>query len=147
MTNSGAAGLSEAMSPIALFMQADIVVKSVMVGLILASIWTWAIIIGHMIRMGRIWRGNRRFEADFWRAEDIDRFYDARGKEDVPSAKVFSAGILEWRRSTAGARIDKEGTRSRGWISEAAATAPGWSNREPAFFPEWVEKVDVTVAG
>jgi len=32
-------------------------------------------------------------------------------------------------------------------ISEAAATAPGWSNREPAFFPEWVDKVDVTVAG
>lgn len=28
-------------------------------------------------------------------------------------------------------------------ISEAAATAPGWSNREPAFFPEWVDKVDV----
>jgi hypothetical protein len=27
-------------------------------------------------------------------------------------------------------------------ISEAAATAPGWSSREPAFFPEWVEKVD-----
>ena len=32
-------------------------------------------------------------------------------------------------------------------ISEAAATAPGWSNREPVFFPEWVEKIDVTVAG
>ncbi len=32
-------------------------------------------------------------------------------------------------------------------ISEAAATAPGWSNREPAFLPEWVEKVDLTVAG
>jgi hypothetical protein len=32
-------------------------------------------------------------------------------------------------------------------ISEAAATAPGWSSREPVFFPEWVEKVDVTVAG
>jgi len=32
-------------------------------------------------------------------------------------------------------------------ISEAAATAPGWSNREPAFYPEWVEKIDVTVAG
>jgi hypothetical protein len=25
-------------------------------------------------------------------------------------------------------------------ISEAAATAPGWSDREPCFFPEWVEK-------
>ena len=29
-------------------------------------------------------------------------------------------------------------------ISEGAATAPGWSNREPSFFPEWVEKVDET---
>jgi hypothetical protein len=32
-------------------------------------------------------------------------------------------------------------------ISEAAATAPGWSSREPMFMPDWVEKVDVTVAG
>jgi len=32
-------------------------------------------------------------------------------------------------------------------ISEAAATAPGWSNREPMFLPDWVEKVDVPVAG
>jgi len=32
-------------------------------------------------------------------------------------------------------------------ISEAAATAPGWSNREPVFCPDWVEKVDMTVAG
>jgi len=32
-------------------------------------------------------------------------------------------------------------------ISESAATAPGWSSREPTFFPEWVEKVDMTVAG
>jgi hypothetical protein len=28
-------------------------------------------------------------------------------------------------------------------ISEAAATAPGWSKREPSFFPEWIEKVEV----
>ena len=32
-------------------------------------------------------------------------------------------------------------------ISEAAATAPGWSTREPVFMPDWVEKVDVEVAG
>jgi len=29
-------------------------------------------------------------------------------------------------------------------ISEAAATAPGWSSREPSFYPEWVEKIDIT---
>ncbi len=28
-------------------------------------------------------------------------------------------------------------------ISEAAATAPGWSTREPTFYPEWVEKIDI----
>ena len=28
-------------------------------------------------------------------------------------------------------------------ISEAAATAPGWSSREPTFYPEWVEKIDI----
>jgi hypothetical protein len=31
-------------------------------------------------------------------------------------------------------------------ISEAVATAPGWSKRAPRFFPEWVEKVDVAAA-
>ena len=31
-------------------------------------------------------------------------------------------------------------------ISEAAATAAGWSNREPTFYPEWVEKVDMSKA-
>lgn len=31
-------------------------------------------------------------------------------------------------------------------ISEAAATAAGWSNREPTFYPEWVEKVDISKA-
>ena len=31
-------------------------------------------------------------------------------------------------------------------ISENAATAPGWSSREPVFWPEWVEKVDVAAA-
>ena len=31
-------------------------------------------------------------------------------------------------------------------IGESAATAPGWSAREPAFFPEWVEKIDESPA-
>ena len=30
-------------------------------------------------------------------------------------------------------------------ISESAATAPGWSNRAPSFFPEWVDKIEVTL--
>ena len=101
------------MSPVGLFLQADIVVKSVMVGLILASIWTWAIIVAHWLKVRRVARENERFEREFWKADDIDRFFDQRGKDDLPSAKIFAAGLGEWRRSTAGQRVDREGTRAR----------------------------------
>jgi biopolymer transport protein TolQ len=111
------------MSPVALFLQADVVVKGVMVLLILASIWTWTIIIGHAIRIHRAGRGNAGFEREFWKAGDIDSFYEARGRDDLPSAKVFAAGIAEWRRSTAGSRIDKEGARSRLAVAMHSAVA------------------------
>jgi biopolymer transport protein TolQ len=122
VTNLGfASGAGESMSPIALFMQADLVVKSVMVGLILASIWTWAIIIGHAFRLRKIARENERFEKEFWAADDIDRFSQARGRETWPSARIFTAGVDEWRRSTAGKAVDKEGTRSRLAVAMHAA--------------------------
>ena len=101
------------MSPVALFLQADIVVKSVMIGLLLASVWTWAIIIAHFMKVRRIGRLNDGFEREFAKADDIDRFYEQRGREELPSAKIFAAGIAEWRRSTGGPRVDREGTRAR----------------------------------
>ena len=118
------AGLtSSTMSPIALFLQADIVVKIVMVGLLLASIWTWTIILAQWVRLRRVRRENERFERDFWKAEDIDGFYESRGRDDLPSAKVLAAGVSEWRRSTAGRRVDREGTRSRLAVAMHSAVA------------------------
>jgi biopolymer transport protein TolQ len=117
------AAAGEMMSPVALFLQADIVVKAVMIGLVLASVWTWTIIFAHMSRIRKVTRENQRFEKDFWKAEDIDRFHDARGGDDWPSAKVFSAGLREWRRSTAGRSIDKDGTRSRLMMTMHSAVA------------------------
>jgi biopolymer transport protein TolQ len=93
------------------------------VGLLLASIWTWAIIVAQWWKMRRIARENEKFERDFWKAEDIDRFYDTRGKEDFPSAKVLAAGIAEWRRSTTGKKVDREGTRSRLAVALNAAVS------------------------
>lgn len=101
------------MSPVALFLQADIVVKAVIVGLLLASIWTWAIIIGHALKLRRASSGSQAFERDFWKADDIDRFYETHNKSELPSAKVLAAGIAEWRRSTGGKVVDREGARSR----------------------------------
>ena len=111
------------MSPIALFLQADIVVKVVMAGLLLASIWTWTIIFAQWLRMRRVRRDNERFEREFWKSEDIDSFYESRGKDELPSARVLAAGVAEWRRSTAGRAVDKEGTRSRLAVAMHSAVA------------------------
>ena len=111
------------LSPVALFLRADIVVKVVMAGLILASVWTWAIIVAHALRIGRLRRGNAAFERDFWKADDIDGFFERRGKDALPSAKVLGAGIAEWRRSTAGSNIDRDGARSRLAVAMHSALA------------------------
>ena len=114
---------NELMSPVALFMQADIVVKVVMAGLALASVWTWTIIVGQWLKMRRVNGENERFEREFWKSEDIDAFYESRGKGELPSAKVLAAGVAEWRRSTAGKSVDREGTRSRLAVAMHSAVA------------------------
>ena len=118
ITSSGAM-----LSPIHLFLQADIVVKGVMLGLLFASMWTWAIIIAQGWRLRKASRASDGFEREFWKAEDIDRLYDGAGRADIPSAKIFSAGISEWRRSTGGKAIDREGTRARLATAMGAAIA------------------------
>jgi biopolymer transport protein TolQ len=100
-------------SPIELFMQADWVVKAVIIGLALASVWAWTIIVSFMLKIGRINRESDKFEKEFWASSDIDGFYGGYGKSELPVAKVFAAGVAEWRRSTNGKSIDRAGTRER----------------------------------
>jgi biopolymer transport protein TolQ len=101
------------MSPIALFLQADLVVRIVMGGLLLASIWTWAIIVSFALRLGKTRRETERFERAFWKADDVDAFHRQEAESEQPIAKVFSAGVAEWRRSTATGTVDRDGTRER----------------------------------
>ena len=51
---------SDVMSPMALFLHADIVVKLVMLGLLASSVWTWGIIFTHSLRLRRINRATER---------------------------------------------------------------------------------------
>jgi len=111
------------LSPVALFVQADWVVKFVMIGLLLASIWTWAIIVGFAVRLRKTTRASEKFERDFWKAEDIDTLYKIHSNSDLPSAKIFAAGVSEWRRSTNRKMVDREGTRARLATAMGAATA------------------------
>ena len=101
------------LNPVKLFLDADIVVQVVMAGLVLASIWVWTIIAGFSLRYGKLSKASETYERDFWKAGDIDSFQAERGKSDVPSARVAAAGIAEWRRSTGGKVLDRDGTRQR----------------------------------
>ena len=101
-------------SPIALFLQADIVVKLVMGGLLAASVWSWAIIFDRSIRLGRIRREADTFERDFWQSESIEPFAHQAASSKLPLARVLTAGMAEWESSLGRiTRLDREGVRAR----------------------------------
>ena len=101
------------LSPFALFMQADIVVKAVMLGLLLASIWSWAIIIERARRLKRLNAETLAFEERFWAAENLDGLFETAQRQKSPMARIFTAGFAEWRRSTARGVPEKEALRAR----------------------------------
>ncbi|TIT50420.1 MAG: protein TolQ, partial [Mesorhizobium sp.] len=59
----------------ALFMQAGWVVKLVMIGLLCASIWTWAIIVDKLVAYGRMRLALNRFEQVFWSGQSLEELY------------------------------------------------------------------------
>ncbi len=116
LLNTLAAGSVSAptrLDPIELFMQADIVVQLVIAGLLLASVWVWAIIFGFSLRMGNTRRKCDAFEQDFWSHTDLDSLMNAGRGKDNPSARIAGAGIQEFRRSHKAGLKDKEAARNR----------------------------------
>ncbi len=101
------------LDPVRLFLDADIVVKLVMAGLLLASLWSWTIIVAFWLRMGSLGRRTASFENDFWQAEDFDAFARAKGNGELPPGRIARAGVAEWRHSTKSGVKDREGTRQR----------------------------------
>ena len=115
---------TDLMSPLSLFLHADLVVKLVMLGLLAASVWTWAIIFTHSIRLRRLRRAGAAFERDFWASDDVDGFAAKRGSDKLPNAAIVTAGLDEWRRSARLRNADHGGTRERlsGAMNSAIAT-------------------------
>ncbi len=84
-----------------LFIEADIVVKVVMVLLIIASFWSWAIIFEKVMRMRRLKRLAEHFEEAFWSGGSLDDLYDRIDKRPSdPMAALFVSAMREWRRAT-----------------------------------------------
>lgn len=83
-----------------LFMNADIVVKVVIIGLGLASLWSWAIIVEKWLKVGSLSRKADKFEDLFWSGKSLDDLYKNLGHKPAhPMAVVFVAAMRELRRS------------------------------------------------
>lgn len=108
-----ASGAPDRLNPLKLFLDADIVVQLVMIGLILASIWTWTIIVSFLMRMGAVNRRCTAYENGFWDAENFDAYQRERRRAEVPMGKVAGAGLAEYKRNAAGRPADPEGVRQR----------------------------------
>ena len=84
----------------ALFISADWVVKIVMLGLLGASVWCWAIIIDKSMLYTRYGREMSRFERIFWSGQSLEELYQAQSDRPSPGlGAVFVAAMKEWKRS------------------------------------------------
>lgn len=105
------------LSLITLFLQAHFVVKLVMLGLLGASIWSWAIIINKQLMLMRMKKRMDEFEDTFWSGQSLDELYRSLStRVNDGFANLFVAAMSEWRRAFEGSgrgfaslqtRIDK----------------------------------------
>jgi biopolymer transport protein TolQ len=84
----------------ALFWQAHWVVKGVMIGLLICSIWVWAIAIDKTVLYARTRRSMDRFEHAFWSGQSLEELYRTlSSKPNHSMAALFVAAMREWKRS------------------------------------------------
>ena len=104
------------LSLLSLFLQADIVVKFVMLCLLGASIWVWAIVFEKWSSLRKANKQADAFEDRFWSGGSLDELYEQEGARPThPIAAVFGAAMSEWRRSArvAGADLARGAVRDR----------------------------------
>jgi biopolymer transport protein TolQ len=84
----------------ALFARATLTVKIVMIILIVASFWSWSVIVQKLISYRRARSEAAAFDEKFWSGEPLDGLFDQIGADPNGQAeKIFASGMMEWRRS------------------------------------------------
>ncbi len=83
-----------------LFLRADLIVQLVVIALLAASFWCWAVIFEKAMRMRKLARQTDQFENQFWSGGDLEELYQGTDESaDHPMAVVFTSAMREWRRS------------------------------------------------
>ena len=99
VTLAGSVGEND-FSILALFLRADMIVKAVVVILLLASVWCWAIIFQKWIGIRGLNKRSSEFEKVFWSGNSLDDLFDRISSQPRdPMSAVFVAAMREWRRS------------------------------------------------
>jgi biopolymer transport protein TolQ len=94
---------SAKLSLITLFSNADIVVQAVMLGLLLASVWVWAIVVDKFLLYRRTKRSMDQFEQTFWSGHSLEELYRNQSARPAHSmGALFVAAMREWKRSVEG---------------------------------------------
>ncbi len=84
----------------ALFAQAGWVVKLVMIGLLCASVWTWAIVVDKLIGYARMRASLNRFEQTFWSGQSLEELYKTLSERKTNGmGSIFVAAMREWKKS------------------------------------------------
>ena len=87
-------------SMFALFMSADYVVKTVIIILVIASIYSWSIIISKILRLRQLKQMEKEFEEIFWSGNSFEDLYETLNFNKLdPKSKIFCAAITEWKKS------------------------------------------------
>jgi biopolymer transport protein TolQ len=93
-------GLSTDVSLLALFWQAHWVVKAVMLGLLVCSVWVWAIAIEKILLYRRTKQEMDQFEHAFWSGQSLEELYESQAaRPSHAMAALFVAAMREWKRS------------------------------------------------
>jgi biopolymer transport protein TolQ len=87
-------------SMLGLFLQAHWIVKAVMLGLMVCSVWVWAIAIDKLVLFTRTKKATDRFEQAFWSGQSLEELYRSLSAKPTHSmAALFVAAMREWKRS------------------------------------------------
>jgi len=95
-----------------LFIRADIIVKSVIIILIVSSIYSWAIIFEKIKLFKKINLSTQDFENKFWKSKSAESFYNnLPSKLDDPMAKVFTNSMQVLLKSKRASNLDEKMSR------------------------------------
>ena len=93
-------------SLLSLFLKADLVVKSVIIILIAASIYSWAVIIEKLVKMKKLKQLENEFDEIFWSGNSFEDLFETFNyNQNDPKSKIFCSAISEWKKSNK--KIDK----------------------------------------